>query len=91
MQIVAEKIDRPDPGEPIYNENADIAMFVIRGSGEVRMGKQRSNMSVRQAVSAGSEIVIPQNSYYEITSSKNTPIYVVSHYSPKVYPFGFVE
>jgi len=91
MQLALRKFGSEASYEPIYNENGDAAIYVIRGDGEVRLGKRRSAMGAPVRIGAGSEIVVPEDSYYMIQSDRGSVIDAIVHYSPKAYPFGFSE
>ena len=91
MQLIIERINERGSGEPIYNGTADMSMYVVCGHGDVRLGKQMSNMGESIRIGAGSQIMIPENSYYLITSDGGNDLDVVVHCSPRAYPFGFSE
>ena len=91
IQIAVERVGDSAPMEPLFNDGSDIALYVMTGEGEVRLGRQKNNMSVRQRVGSGSEILIPEGAYWYLVSDVDRPLNIIAHYAPRKYPFGYNE
>ncbi|MBL1227121.1 cupin domain-containing protein [Enterococcus sp. BWR-S5] len=61
------------------------------GTGKVEMGKERDRISVSQTVTDGDCIIIPANTWHNVTNVGDEPMKVYSIYSPPNHPFDTKE
>lgn len=82
------------PGEDIGLElhpTTDQFLRIESGQGFVQMGKTTNNLDFQQHVSDDDAIMVPANTWHNVTNTGNRPLKLYSIYAPPQHPFGTVH
>lgn len=82
------------PGEDIGLEihpNTDQFLRIEQGQGVVQMGKRRNNLNFVRRVADDSAIMVPANTWHNVTNTGNIPLKLYSIYAPPNHPYGTVH
>lgn len=79
-----------DIGMEIHHGN-DQFIYLVDGVGHVQMGKDKDNLTVDQDVHPGEAVVVPDNTWHNVTNIGDKPMKVFSIYSPVKHDKGIVE
>lgn len=61
------------------------------GRGMVQMGREKDNLTVSQEVGDGDCVIVPAQTWHNITNIGDVPMKVYSIYSPPNHPFNTME
>lgn len=70
-----------DIGMEIHHGN-DQFLYLVDGKGKVEMGKDKNKITVSREVSAGDAVVVPDETWHNVTNIGDKPMKVYSIYSP---------
>lgn len=79
-----------DIGMEIHS-SVDQFLRLEAGTGKVEMGKEKDHITVSQVVRADDAIVIPANTWHNVTNIGDVPMKLYSIYSPPNHPFNTQE
>ncbi len=83
-----------NPGEDIGLENhPDLDQFlrIESGQGFVQMGKEKNKLDFQRHVADDDAILIPANTWHNVTNTGKMPLKLYSIYAPPQHPFGTVH
>lgn len=79
-----------DIGLEIHH-GTDQFLRVEQGKGIVRMGKSKDNLNYVREVSDDFAIMVPAETWHNVTNTGNIPLKLYSIYAPPNHPFGTVH
>lgn len=79
-----------DIGMEIHHDN-DQFLFLVDGKGKVQMGKVKDQLTVDREVNAGDAVIVPAETWHNITNIGDKPMKVYSIYSPVKHEKGIEE
>lgn len=82
------------PGEDIgleLHSATDQFLRIESGQGFVQMGKTKNNLDFQRHVSDDDAIMVPANTWHNVTNTGNKPLKLYSIYAPPQHPFGTVH
>ena len=82
------------PGENIGLEvhpDTDQFLMVMHGKAKVMMGKTKDNLNFTADAPPNTAIVVPANTWHNLTNIGNTPLKLFTIYAPPEHPFGTVH
>lgn len=79
-----------DIGMEIHHGN-DQFLFLVDGVGKVQMGKVKGELTVDRKVTAGDAVIVPAETWHNITNIGDQPMKVYSIYSPVKHAKGIEE
>ncbi|MCM3217013.1 cupin domain-containing protein [Niallia taxi] len=71
--------------------HVDQFLRIEQGQGVVQMGKRKDNLNFVKKVYDDFAIMIPANTWHNVTNTGNTPLKLYSIYAPPEHPFGTVH
>lgn len=71
--------------------HVDQFLRIEQGQGIVQMGKRKENLNFVQRVYDDFAIMIPANTWHNVTNTGNMPLKLYSIYAPPQHPFGTVH
>lgn len=71
--------------------HVDQFLRIEQGEGVVQMGKRKDDLNFVKKVYDDFAIMIPANTWHNVTNTGNTPLKLYSIYAPPEHPFGTVH
>ena len=65
-------------------------LIAVSGSGIVRFGETKENLSDPIRFAPGDAFMIPENTWHNVENRGRTPLKLISVYAPPQHPFGTV-
>lgn len=73
------------------HSNVDQFLRIEQGQGIVQMGKSKDNLNFKRNVYDDFAIMIPAETWHNLTNTGNIPLKLYSIYAPPNHPFGTVH
>lgn len=83
-----------EPGSEIgleLHENTDQFIRIEQGSGMVKMGKDKNNLTFQRMVFADYAFIIPAGTWHNLVNTGKTPIKLYSIYAPPAHKKGTIH
>ncbi|AXI07755.1 cupin domain-containing protein [Oceanobacillus sp. 143] len=91
LQVTLMSINVGDDIGLEIHHDVDQFLRVEQGQGIVNMGKSKNNLNFVRRVRDDSAIMVPANTWHNVTNTGNIPLKLYSIYAPPHHPFGTVH
>ncbi|KRG09651.1 hypothetical protein ACA29_22715 [Lederbergia galactosidilytica] len=91
LQVTLMSINVGDNIGLEIHPNVDQFLRIEEGQGIVRMGKNKDNLDFVRYVSDDSAIMVPADTWHDVTNTGNIPLKLYSIYGPPNHPFGTIH
>lgn len=91
LQVTLMSINVGDDIGLEIHPDVDQFLRIEKGRGLVQMGKRKNDLHFTRHVSDDSAIMIPANTWHNLTNTGNIPLKLYSIYAPPEHPYGTVH
>ncbi|MED5100747.1 cupin domain-containing protein [Niallia circulans] len=91
LQVTLMSIDVGDDIGLEIHPKVDQFLRIEEGQGLVQMGKSKDNLNFVRNAGDDFAIIVPANTWHNVTNTGNIPLKLYSIYAPPNHPFGTVH